>query len=101
GSPERLKEMAFAMTADGVRLFYEETGEGTPVLFIHEFAGDHRSWEPQVREFSRRYRCVAYNARGYPPSDVPDDPKAYSQDQAVADAVAVLDHLGVERAHVV
>ena len=93
--------MGFARTDDGVRLYYEETGSGTPVLFIHEFAGDHRSWEPQVRSFSRRYRCITYDARGYPPSDVPDDPAAYSQSRAAADAMAVLDHLGVEQAHVV
>ncbi|HEY3682516.1 MAG TPA: alpha/beta fold hydrolase [Streptosporangiaceae bacterium] len=93
--------MAFALTDDGVRLHYEETGAGFPILFIHEFAGDHRSWEPQVRHFSRRYRCVTYAARGYPPSDVPADPDAYNQGRAVADAVAVLDHLGIDRAHVV
>jgi pimeloyl-ACP methyl ester carboxylesterase len=88
-------------TEDGVRLYVEETGQGDPLLFVHEFAGDHRSWEPQVRSFSRRYRCVTYDARGYPPSDVPEDPAAYSQARAVADAVAVLDGLGIERAHVV
>jgi pimeloyl-ACP methyl ester carboxylesterase len=93
--------MPFATTDDGVRLYYEETGSGTALLFIHEFAGDLRSWELQVREFSRRYRCVAYNARGYPPSDVPDHTEAYSQARAVADAVAVLDHLGIDKAHVV
>jgi len=87
-------------TDDGVRLHYEETGEGVPVLFVHEFAGDHRSWEPQVRALSRRHRCIAYAARGYPPSDVPDGLDAYSQDRAVADALAVLDAAGVERAHV-
>ncbi|TMK82989.1 MAG: alpha/beta fold hydrolase [Actinobacteria bacterium] len=92
--------MAFA-TDGGVSLYYEETGSGTPLLFSHEFAGDHRSWEPQVRELGRRYRCITYSARGYPPSDVPDAPEAYSQERAVADAVAVLDHLGIERAHVV
>lgn len=86
--------------ADGARLYYEETGAGTPVLFIHEFAGDLRSWEPQVRAFSRRYRCIVYNARGYPPSDVPDDVESYGQKQAVDDAVAVLDHLNIERAHI-
>ena len=86
---------------DGVRLYTEATGEGHPVLFVHEFAGAHRSWEPQVRSFSRRYRCITYAARGYPPSDVPSDPEAYSQARAVADAVAVLDALGIERAHVV
>lgn len=93
--------MAFATADDGVRLYVEETGSGTPLLFVHEFAGDHRSWEPQVREFARRYRCIAYNARGYPPSDVPDDVERYSQERAVADALAVLDHFGIEKAHVV
>ncbi len=84
-----------------MRLHYQETGTGTPILFIHEFAGDVRSWEPQVRHFSRIHHCVTYNARGYPPSDVPADREAYSQQQAVNDAVSVLDAVGVERAHVV
>jgi pimeloyl-ACP methyl ester carboxylesterase len=86
---------------DGVTLYAEATGTGAPLLFIHEFAGDHRSWEPQVRFFSGGYRCITYAARGYPPSDVPDDGAAYSQERAVADAIAVLDGLGVDRAHVV
>jgi pimeloyl-ACP methyl ester carboxylesterase len=93
--------MPHVSTDDGVRLYVEETGEGLPVLFVHEFAGDLRSWEPQVRALSRRYRCIAYNARGYPPSDVPEDQDAYSQARAVADAIAVLDALDVDRAHVV
>lgn len=93
--------MPHATAPDGVKLYYEETGAGAPMLFIHEFAGDYRSWEPQVRHFARAYRCIAYNARGFPPSDVPDDPGQYSQDLARLDALAVLDHLGIERAHVV
>lgn len=93
--------MAFATTDDGVRLYYEEHGDGTPLLFVHEFAGDHRTWDAQVRHFSRRYRCIVYGARGYPPSDVPTDPDAYSQHLAVDDAVAVLDAAGAATAHVV
>src|SRR3954449_8679981 len=93
--------MSSVTTDDGVRLHYEETGEGVPLLFVHEFAGDHRSWEPQVRALSRRHRCITYAARGYPPSDVPDGLDAYSQDRAVADALAVLDAAGVDRAHIV
>lgn len=88
-------------TPDGVALHVETAGNGTPLLFIHEFAGDHRSWEPQMRYFASSYRCISYAARGYPPSDVPADPAAYSQQHAVDDAVAVLDGLGVPRAHVV
>ncbi|MPZ88852.1 MAG: alpha/beta fold hydrolase [Nitriliruptorales bacterium] len=88
-------------TQDGVGLHVEEAGDGVPVLFVHEFAGDHRSWRPQLRWFARRYRAIAYAARGYPPSDVPGDLAAYSQDHAVDDAVAVLDGLGIGRAHIV
>ncbi|MCE7005234.1 alpha/beta hydrolase [Kibdelosporangium philippinense] len=88
-------------TDDGVNLHVEETGTGFPLLFIHEFAGDHRSWEPQVRYFSNTHRCITYSARGYPPSDVPQDPAAYSMDRAVKDAIAVLDRLGIKKAHVV
>jgi pimeloyl-ACP methyl ester carboxylesterase len=85
---------------NGVRLFYEEVGEGTPLVFVHEFAGEARSWHLQVRFFARRYRTIAYNARGYPPSDVPDDPKAYSQDQAADDIRGLLDALGIKKAHI-
>ena len=92
--------MPTIVTDDGVALYAESTGAGQPLLFIHEFAGDHRSWEPQVRFFCPGYRCVTYAARGYPPSAVPEDPAAYSQQRAVVDAVAVLDGLGIDRAHV-
>jgi pimeloyl-ACP methyl ester carboxylesterase len=85
---------------NGVSLFYEEVGEGTPLVFVHEFAGDARSWHLQVRFFARRYRTIAYNARGYPPSDVPEDPKAYSQDQAADDIRGLLDALGIKKAHI-
>jgi len=88
-------------TDDGVKLHYEEAGRGTPVVFVHEFAGDLRSWEPQFAHFSRRYRCIAYNARGYLPSDVPEDFERYSQDRARDDVRAVMDALKIEKAFVV
>ena len=93
--------MSHITTDDGVRLYVEQSGEGTPIIFVHEFAGDHRSWEPQVRYFSRRYRCVTYSARGYDPSEVPSDVEAYSQDRARDDIRAVMDALDIETAHVV
>jgi len=88
-------------TDDGVALHYEEAGSGTPMVFVHEFAGDCRSWELQLRFFARRYRCIAFNARGYPPSAVPSDPAAYSQDRATDDIAAVIKGLGLAPAHVV
>jgi pimeloyl-ACP methyl ester carboxylesterase len=93
--------VTYAVATDGVRLYYEVAGAGPPVLFIHEFAGDHRSWEQQVNAMSQDYQCITYDARGYPPSDVPTDLSSYSQEQAAADAVAVLDQVGVTQAHVV
>jgi pimeloyl-ACP methyl ester carboxylesterase len=93
--------MAFAVVDGGVRLYYEEAGAGVPMVFVHEFAGEAASWTPQVRFFARRYRTIAYNARGYPPSDVPEDLAAYSQMHAVHDIRGVLDHLQIDRAHIV
>lgn len=90
-----------ATTPDGVSLCYEVTGEGIPIVFVHEFAGDMRSWEPQVQRFSANYRTVTFNARGYPPSSVPQDVSSYSQDHAVADILAVMDAAGIDRAHIV
>lgn len=93
--------MPSVLADDDVKLHYEEVGRGVPILFLHEYGGDHRGWEPQMRFFGRHYRCIAYAARGFPPSDIPSDPAQYSATRAVADAAAVLDHLEIERAHVV
>ena len=68
-----MARMPTLRTDDGIDLHYEEAGTGIPMVFVHEFAGDARSWEPQMRFFARRYRCIAFNARGYPPSAVPTD----------------------------
>jgi len=92
--------MPHAQTEAG-RLYYEETGAGHPVIFCHEFAADYRTWEPQVRQLGRRYRCVAYNALGYAPSDIPVDPLAYGWERQRDTIGAVMDHLGLERAHLV
>jgi len=93
--------MPVLTTDDGVELYYEEAGTGTPLVFVHEYAGDLRAWEPQMRFFARRYRCIAFNARGYPPSAVPHDPAAYSQDRATDDIAAIIKGLDLAPAHVV
>jgi pimeloyl-ACP methyl ester carboxylesterase len=87
--------------SDGVKLHYQEVGAGIPIVFVHEFAGDCRSWEPQLRHFGARYRCIAYNARGFPPSDVPQDLERYSQARARDDIRDVLDGLAIDKAHIV
>lgn len=85
---------------NGIDLYYEEAGAGTPLVFSHEFAGSHESWEPQLDFFARRYRVIAYNHRGYPPSSVPADPHDYAEELLVADLRGLLDALGIARAHV-
>jgi pimeloyl-ACP methyl ester carboxylesterase len=92
--------MPFA-NSKGVQLYYEEAGKGFPIVFVHEFAGDLRSWEPQLRYFSRRYRCIAFNARGYFPSDVPESASHYSQAIATDDIANVMRDLGLRKAHVI
>jgi pimeloyl-ACP methyl ester carboxylesterase len=93
--------MPYATTDDGVKLYYEEVGTGAPIVFVHEFAADHRSWEAQMRHFGQRYRCVTWGARGYPPSDVPEKASSYSQARAADDILAILDHLKLDTAHIV
>jgi pimeloyl-ACP methyl ester carboxylesterase len=86
---------------DGTRLYCEEAGQGTPVVFVHEYAGDWRTWEPQVRAFSRSHRCITYSQRGYPPSDVPTDGAKYGQDVFRDDVIALMDALKIDKAHIV
>jgi pimeloyl-ACP methyl ester carboxylesterase len=93
--------MSFAMTTDGVRLFYESAGSGSPIIFVHEFGGSHWSWEPQLNFFARRHQCITFAARGYPPSDIPESVEAYSQERAADDIVDVLNAAGIDKAHVV
>jgi 3-oxoadipate enol-lactonase len=92
--------MPYATARDATRLYFEEAGSGSPILFVHEFAADYASWEPQMRYFARRHRCIAYSARGYTPSEVPAA-DAFTHEHFRDDALAVLDHLGIERAHLV
>jgi pimeloyl-ACP methyl ester carboxylesterase len=93
--------MPHLTTDDKIQLYYEEVGTGIPIVFVHEFAGDVRSYEMQLRYFGQRYRCIAFNARGYPPSDVPANGQLYSQERARDDIRAVLDALKIDKAHVV
>ena len=92
--------MPYAISND-VRLYYEEVGTGTPLVFVHEYADDLYGWEAQLRYFSRRYRCIAYNARGYPPSDVPKPVSKYSQAIATDDIASVMRHLKIRKAHII
>jgi pimeloyl-ACP methyl ester carboxylesterase len=93
--------MPHVRTRDGIRLYCEEAGTGVPVVFVHEYAADYRTWEPQMRHFARSHRCVTYSQRGYPPSDIPDEPDKYLQDAFRDDVIAVMDGLKIDKAHIV
>jgi pimeloyl-ACP methyl ester carboxylesterase len=89
-----------ASTTGPIDVHYEDTGSGFPLIWCHEYGGDYRSWEQQVRYFSRRYRVVTWNYRGYPPSEVPKDGSAYSVEILVEDLRALMQHLGIRQAHI-
>ena len=93
--------MSFIKTDDNVKLFYESTGKGEPIIFVHEFAGDYRSWDPQINYLSRYYQCISFCARGYPPSEIPESESSYSQERAWRDILSVMDNLKIEKAHIV
>jgi pimeloyl-ACP methyl ester carboxylesterase len=87
------------VSGNGVQLYWEETGQGAPLVWVHEYGGDLRSWEPQVRYFGRRYRIITYNQRGYPPSSAPKAARDYSQALLVEDLLQVLTHLDLGPVH--
>lgn len=87
--------------SDGVRLEARSVGSGAPLVFVHEFSSDARSWDPQVGFFSRYYRCTVYCARGYPPSDVPTSVGAYDQIRAAEDLADVVRAVCDGPAHIV
>ena len=92
--------MPYATTGDGVRLYFEETGSGHPLILANEFAGDLRSFERHIRHFGKHYHAIAFNARGFPPSDVPEHISSYSQARAADDILTLLDHIGEPKGHI-
>ena len=84
-----------------VKLYFEENGCGYPIIFLHEFESDSRAWDSQIQHFARNYRCITYNARGYPPSDVPEELASYGWELSVDDVAAVMRGLSISRAHLV
>ena len=89
--------MAGYAVNSGVRIAYEQLGDGEPLLFIHGLAYDRRGWGPLPRLLANDFRIVLLDNRGVGDSDVPAGP--YSMEQFTADAVAVLDAAGIESAH--
>src|SRR5207302_257474 len=84
----------------GVKLFYEVFGDGDPtVLLLPTWSIFHsRHWKMQVAYLARHYRVVTFDGRGNGSSDRPTTADAYSDDEFVADALAVLDETGTDRA---
>lgn len=91
--------MPFITTSDGLRLYYEITGKGTPLLLIAGRGSDHHGWDLIRGAFEKRYEVIVYDARGTGLSDKPTEPP-YSTPMFARDAVGLLDALGIARAHV-
>ena len=95
---ERMRsEIGYADVGDG-RLYYEASGEGTPVLFIHGNFGDRRHWDDQFPVFAERHCAIRYDVRGFGKSDMPIEGRPYSHHE---DAAALMRNLGIEKAHVI
>lgn len=86
------------LTRDGVRIYYEDQGQGPAVLLSHGYSSTSVMWRDQVAALKDRYRVIVWDLRGHGQSDYPGDPAAYSRDHTVADMAAILDQCGVERA---
>lgn len=95
--------MTLVPSRDGTQIYAESSGpeDGIPIVFVHELAGSCRSFDLQVAAWRDKYRCIVFNARGYPPSDVPPAVELYSQGHAAADIGAVFDGFGLKDAHII
>ena len=87
--------------SQGVDIYVETAGAGPPILFLHELASDARQWRGQIGALAPRFRCIAFNARGYPPSEIPTEDDAYFWERHADDVGAVLDHVGIDGAWLV
>lgn len=83
---------------NGIGLYYEIHGRGEPLILTAGMGADHRSWFPQTRAFKRHFRVITYDGRGIGKSDRP--PGLYTFETLAADVVGLLDHLSLERAHI-
>jgi len=89
--------MPFA-SVNGARLYYEQHGSGADVIFIHGAGGNHLSWWQQIAAFSGVYRCTVYDARGW---GLSRGEMAVGRWALGTDLLALMEHLGIERAHIV
>tara|TARA_Y100001936_G_scaffold242361_1_gene279509 strand:- start:2205 stop:3077 length:873 start_codon:yes stop_codon:yes gene_type:complete len=85
---------------DNCQIEYDDTGSGVPLIFSHEFAGNMESWTMQKNYFARRYRVISYNAKGYPPSSIPETWQEYTYDHQVKVLLDLLNHLHLEKAYI-
>src|SRR5512135_954239 len=87
------------LRANGINLYYESTGQGQPLVFIHGLGSSTRDWEYQIPTFSQNYQVIAFDLRGHGQSAKPAGP--YSMKMYAADLAGLLAGLGVKSAHLV
>jgi len=79
------------------KLYYEIAGTGEPIVLIHGSFGDRRHWDFQFQEFSKKYKVLRYDVRGYGKSALPNPDNTYSDSE---DLKALLDFLGINKVHI-
>jgi len=84
--------------SDG-EIHYEETGQGSPLIFVSGLNGVGRYWQPQVPAFRERFRVITYDQRGTGESD--RQQREFSVDQMALELSQLMDKLGIDRAHIV
>src|SRR3954451_21233527 len=98
GTPARTPDAAAHIERDGVRVWWESYGTGKPAVLLMPTWGivHSRHWKAQIPYLARHFRVVTFDKRGSGLSDVPEEISAYTDAETLADAVAILDHLGVD-----
>jgi pimeloyl-ACP methyl ester carboxylesterase len=86
------------LNRNGVELYYEVHGEGTPVLLTHGYSSSSHMWEGQVGPFSKHYKLIIWDMRGHGHTDYPENQSAYTEAETVADMAAILDTVGAKTA---
>ncbi|MGH6970441.1 MAG: alpha/beta fold hydrolase, partial [Caulobacteraceae bacterium] len=86
------------LNRDGVELYYEVHGSGTPLLLTHGYSSSSHMWAGQIEPFAKRFKLITWDMRGHGKTDYPADQSAYSEAETVADMAAILDAVGAKKA---
>ena len=84
----------------GIQYFVDIHGSGPPLLLLHGFTGSHKTWEPFIPVFSKKYQTITVDLIGHGNTEAPTHPDRYAIEQAADDLIELLSHLNIEKTHV-